>query len=126
MSRILYLLIFLFSLSSCIKNCPTFTVVNRSGAVIDSLTISNLEGYSKTFRSIEPGAIVDGCIDMQGTPPVDGSYGLYVYQEGKRVVKGFGYYTNGASLDYHFGISVERDSIIIRQFDPLSGLSTNH
>ena len=98
---------------ACIKTNPSFTAVNRSSLTIDSLIISNNEKFRIKFLNIEPDGIVDGIIDMSGTPIKDGNYFLIVYHDNEERSKHFGYFTNGASLDYHFGIRIENDTILV-------------
>ena len=45
----------------------------------------------------------------------DGCYSILAYKKDSAVIsQGFGYYTNGASLDREFNISIMKDTIIVK------------
>ena len=99
-------------LAACGSNFGvTFTVVNKSGSVIDSLLIE--PNINRQYKSIAKDRQITYITNMHGTPKTDGSYGLY-YQtgDGKKYYN-FGYYTNGAPLDYYTTITLLPDTILI-------------
>lgn len=97
-----------FCLLSCINENPRVELFNNSDQTIDSVSIfvstHCLPLIIKDIKSQEKKkGILYFCNDLTS----DGSYGIEIYDKGKVVSQtGFGYYTNGKSLNRSFKITI--------------------
>lgn len=97
-----------FCLLSCINENPRVELFNNSDQTIDSvsifvsthclpLIIRDIKSQEKKKETLY------FCDHLTG----DGSYGIEIYDKGKIVSRtGFGYYTNGKSLNSGFKITI--------------------
>ncbi len=110
---ILVVLVLLLAIG-CIRDNPKVKIINDSGVVIDSAEIFATSKNKLLFKDIEIGQKRQGTISFDKVPEIDGSYQVILYKKGRILLqRPFGYYTNGASLNYSFRIIVEPDKIII-------------
>jgi hypothetical protein len=110
------ILLFLFPLSviSCVQNEPSLLLINNSGEQYDSIHVFSKPSLPTTFNHFLTGDKRKGKILFENNDKSDGAYGIKLYKGGK-VVRSeyFGYYTNGASLNSGFKITIEKDTIVI-------------
>lgn len=110
---------FLQILTSCNnKVVANFEITNRTAIKIDSLKIEATQISKGKSISIKPNEKTKYEVDMSGIAKVDGSYTLSYWQNEKKVIKYFGYYTNGYPLEKKTQITIEKDSV---KFDPQFG-----
>ena len=91
-----------------------FNVENKSEKKIDSIIISN--GYDKVkIESLNKNKLKKVYLKfIKEKPKSDGSFFIDVFPNNVR--KDFGYYTNGIIPSYSYNISLEKDSIIIKEY----------
>lgn len=110
------ILIILVLSVSCIRQDPKITVYNNSGITYDSISVSTIGGQSTVFRNVEGKSRSKGIIDFANTLGNDGCYTIEIYKNDSIIRrKNFGYYTNGASLNYSFKVNIESDTIIVSE-----------
>jgi hypothetical protein len=98
----------------CTKEYPSFEFTNNSNIKIDSLKVSASDDCKTKFRNIHPKQKVNGKIFFCDNTLGDGSYGISIYKDGKLIKRrGFGYYTNGASLSNNFDIEYTNQNYLI-------------
>jgi len=115
-----YLILFVltFSMFGCfIRDNPKVKVVNKSNLILDSVVVFAASNEKTIFKKIKINEKQHGKISFKNIPNVDGGYMVQVYYNGFLIKeRGFGYYTNGGSLDYGFDIIIEKDTIIISSY----------
>lgn len=106
----------LFLVYSCLpKKEPRVIIVNNTKITLDSVKVFANSNNPTTFFSLKENEKVKGRIVFDRNKKGDGSYSILVYKKDSIFVsKGFGYYTNGASLNYRFDIKIEPDTLIIK------------
>jgi len=93
---------------------PKITIINNSGNLYDSIKVCASEKNSTLFYNVKSKSIVKGKILFDESEKSDGCYKIFLYQKDSLKLNNcFGYYTNGASLNYKFDIKIEKDSLII-------------
>ncbi len=110
-------ILFFISLSfyGCIlSDNPKVKVVNKSNLLLDSIVVFATPSDKTIFKKIRINEKKYGTISFKNVPNTDGGYMIQTYKDGIIIKeRGFGYYTNGGSLDYGFSIVIEKDTIII-------------
>jgi len=108
------LALFLFFFISCDKQGMLFKVENKSKKTIDSIIISN--GYDVVkIERLSKNQLKEVYLKfIKEKPKSDGSFFIKVFPNSIR--KDFGYYSNGFIPTYKYYISLEKDSIVIKEF----------
>src|SRR5690349_1477272 len=107
------LLIFPVLLMSCEQSHINFTVKNNSEVKYDSVIVNGL-GTLK-FTDLHPKSKMSGYIDWsESKADTDGAYQIKLYQDGNIQSQLFGYYSNGAPLSDNFEITIETNSILVK------------
>lgn len=103
-------------LFSCFpKKNPKVSIENLSNYTIDSIKVFTSSNLPTVFYSLKTKNKVEGNILFDRTRKGDGCYKFALYKNGSLFKhQCFGYYTNGASLDRGFDISILKDTIIIK------------
>lgn len=105
-------------LSSCSSEIKAkFEIENRTTHIIDSINIKSFDHKRNSqFINLEPGEIEIYWLDMTELPKVDGDY-LLTFKRNRtnKVIKRFGYFTNGYPLEKLTKIQIEKDTVIIDQ-----------
>ncbi|WP_163718739.1 WG repeat-containing protein [Mangrovibacterium lignilyticum] len=106
-------LLFFVALSvSCIRDHPKVIIQNESGTTFDSIKISS-NGDPTIFYEVTPDKVVRGTICFNQAMKGDGCYQIQLFNRGIIVRSAcFGYYTNGASLDDKFRITIPKNMLI--------------
>lgn len=109
------LIITLITLTACVNSNPKFTIKNNSGITLDSVSIATSNSLSpSTTSNLKNEEIFSGEIIFGNNLTGDGNYIIEIFNNDTLVrSKGFGYYTNGASLNASFDVTIFRDSISI-------------
>lgn len=107
-----------FSLWALIVGCndkvqAKFVVINNTGAVIDSFHI--WPNRDSVYKNIDIRRQTEYRANMTGLAKVDGAYHLHFKQQSKMVYYVFGYYTNGVPLEDYTTITIEPDTILVKQ-----------
>ena len=112
MKRIIIVFVVLF-LNSCLpKEKPHVVIKNKTKHTFDSIMVYTSIKLPTVFYSVEPNSIVKGVFLFDKDKYGDGNYKIAIYRNGSLYQnKGFGYYTNGGSLNRRFKIIIETDSI---------------
>lgn len=85
-------------------------IKNNSDTIIDSVIVSN--GIDKVnFSNIKPKQTIKDKMYFSNAVKSDGGYRAEVYQNGKMIEQGFGYYTNGSPLSDQLEILILNDTI---------------
>lgn len=114
MKRFLVYFVVLF-LGSCVRDSPLFILKNESTKTFDSIEIYTSDRLKTVMKSVRPKDVRDGEIFFDARNNKDGCYKLALFQNDSIIRNDcFGYYTNGASLDYRFEIIITNDSIIVK------------
>lgn len=102
---------------SCLpKSEPDVVIVNNTNSSFDSIRVFANNSKPTTFFSLGENEKVKGKIEFDRKKKGDGSYSILAYNKGSVVrSQGFGYYTNGASLNYAFKIVIKKDTIHIEE-----------
>lgn len=116
MKKIIIVLILISNLLSCLpKSEPNVLIVNKTNMTFDSIRVFANDKNPTTFYSLRENEKVKGRIVFDRNKKGDGTYSVLVYKNGNVInSQGFGYYTNGASLNYSFKIKIEKDTIVIK------------
>lgn len=105
-------------LYSCNDDKKTELLIkNNTGSIIDTLKITyGTEKQSKEYlvKNINLGDEVKTVLDMN-LKGVDGGYFLEVFQNGKKIEKYFGYYSNAVFEKYIFDLAIEKDTLLINK-----------
>ncbi|MCG2612332.1 hypothetical protein LZZ90_12525 [Flavobacterium sp. SM15] len=90
----------------CIKNSPEVVFENNNHQVVDSVKIyTRRDCKPLTLYNIKPKESKTGNIIFCRNNKSDGSYGIEIFRKGKIITtNGFGYYTNGGSINHSFQI----------------------
>lgn len=114
MKKFLVYLVLLF-LGSCVRDSPMFILKNESTKTFDSIQIYTSDRLKTVLKSVRPKDVRDGEIFFDSRNNNDGCYKLTLFKNGNIICNDcFGYYTNGASLNYKFVIIITNDSIIVK------------
>lgn len=106
-------LISILTLVSCDNRIiANFEISNETKFKIDSLKIEPTVSLNERFIAINPDATVKYEVDMTEILKTDGSYRLTYIQNGKTLIKNFGYYTNGYPIEDLIKIKVLNDTIL--------------
>jgi len=93
---------------------PKITIINNSGNLYDSIIVFTSVNKPTLFYNVKNKGIVKGKILFDESNKSDGCYKILLYQKDSLKFNNcFGYYTNGASLNYKFDIKIEKDSLIV-------------
>ena len=112
MKNLLY--VFILFLVACISDNPIISISNKSQATYDSIKVFTSINSQIVFMKVKPKDVVKGKIVFDKKNTADGEYHVQLFLNGKMVIeKGFGYFTNGASLNRSFKIIIEADTIRI-------------
>jgi len=115
MKKITILFIVLSTLISCLfRDNPIVKIKNSSNKTIDSIEIFAYTSHKTVFKNVKPNERVKGIIELNNLSNNDGNYNIKVYSNNLMKQQSFGYFTNGASLDYQFNIAIEKDTILIK------------
>jgi len=114
MKKLLFI-ISLVTLTACVNSNPKFTIKNNSGTTLDSVSIATSNGLSpSTTSNLNNGETFSGEIIFGDNLIGDGNYIIEIFSNDTLVrSKGFGYYTNGASLNVSFDVTIFKDSISV-------------
>jgi len=109
-------LVIIFLLTSClIDQNPKFKIVNYSDEQFDSIVLYT-NHRSQTLEKVFPESSHKGRLSFDPSTKGDGMYGIDLYQKDSIVrFQSWGYFTNGASLNYSFRIELFQDSIVIKE-----------
>lgn len=123
MKNIVYIILILIFYSCQIlenENGLEFSIENKSDFTIKNIKFTTSEKLPVlNFKEIKPDGKVSNFLNMQNNKH-DGSYVLTFTQEnGKTVSKGFGYYTNGGSLDKRAKFVIKNDTVISKFSGPV-------
>ncbi len=111
------ILISLIFTGCLLRDNPKLKVYNKSDSSIDSIYVYAVIEDKTIIKNINSGEKRFGTIFFEKVPNADGAYMVKVFNNGKVIKEtGFGYYTNGASLDYGFKIEIKNDTIIINHY----------
>ena len=116
MKFIVYILITFLFTSCIIRDNPKIKIVNNSDKLIDSIEVFAHPINKTVFRYIKPKDKVKGIISFEGIPKQDGGISMHIYENGKKRGSGLAYYTLGGSLSYGFRVSIENDTIIVKDW----------
>ncbi len=107
------IIVLVLFLNSCLpKKTPHLVIENNTKYTFDSIMAYTTVKLPTVFYSVEPNSIVKGVFLFDKDKQGDGNYKIAIYRNGSLFQnKGFGYYTNGASLNRKFNISIETDTI---------------
>ncbi|MCX7551702.1 hypothetical protein [Xanthomarina sp. F2636L] len=112
----LLLLSFTLLIFSCFpRKEPGISISNNCDVDYDSIKVFTSIEKPTLFYNIKANSRVKGKILFDNNKKGDGCYKILVYKE--EILKFndcFGYYTNGASLNYGFEISIESDTLIVK------------
>lgn len=97
---------------SCNQSGINFKIVNTTNSIVDSLSISPSTGIKKNYISLLPKDSSEYFADMSGMPTQDGHYIISYKLNGKRIARGFGYFTNGYPLEKEISLKIESDTVI--------------
>jgi len=116
MKKSIIISILISNLLSCLpKNEPDVLIVNKTNVTFDSIRVFANDKNPTTFYSLRENEKVKGKIVFDKNKKGDGCYSILAYKKDSVVIsQGFGYYTNGASLDREFNISIMKDTIIVK------------
>lgn len=115
MKKVIILFITLSTLISCLlRDDPIIKIKNNSDKTIDSIEVFAYPTHKTIFKDIKPNKKVKGIIKLYGLSNNDGGYIIKTYSNNQMKQQGFGYFTNGGSLDYGFKAFIENDTIIIK------------
>ncbi|AMC10252.1 hypothetical protein Lupro_02835 [Lutibacter profundi] len=107
-------IIVLASLIGCIRDNPKIKIQNKSSVKLDSVIVYATSQDKTVFKNIEIREKKQGIISFKNVPKTDGGYLIQVFKDGNLIKEnGFGYYTNGGSLNYGFNIMIKNDTILI-------------
>ncbi len=111
-------IILILVISSCIlpRESPIVNIKNDTNETFSQIKVfSNSIDNPTEFHDVSPREIVKGKIKFKEEDKSDGGYLLFLFKSDSIYKKyGFGYYTNGASLDREFNIIIKNDTIIIK------------
>ena len=94
------------------KTLAKFDIINQTDEHIESLYIIPDNANNKI--QINPNTKVFYNIDMTNFPKVDGCYGLSFKTKTKEKLIPFGYYTNGNPLESMTTITIQSDTVLIK------------
>jgi hypothetical protein len=115
MKKLAFIIVALSSLVSCSKLGVQFNIENNTGKSIDSIVISNGYDVIKSTH-INAGEVKNLFLDFkQKHTKSDGSYYLNYYMENTNHIKNFGYFSNGIPLSEKIEISIEKDTVYIKE-----------
>lgn len=114
MKNLITVIIIFISLNSCIRDNPKIKIQNKSSIILDSVLVYVTPENKTVFKNINISEIKRGIISFKNVPNTDGGYLVQVFKNGDLIKEnGFGYYTNGKSLDYGFNITIKNDTILV-------------
>lgn len=101
---------------SCIpRNEPLISIENSSLISYDSIIVFTSYNMPTKFYNVSSNDKVGGKIMFDNNKKGDGCYKIRIYKKDSLTFGNcFGYYTNGASLNYKFDIKIEPDTLIIK------------
>ena len=108
----------LLTFSSCFfsRDEPKIVIKNNSNHFFDSILVNPSFNTPTVFYSIKPKEKVKGKIFFDENEFSDGAYNLRLYKQDALYKNlSFGYFTNGASLSRKFSITIETDTIKIKE-----------
>ena len=112
-NRILSIFILFLALTSCDNRMVAdFEIINNTGSKIDSLKIEPMVLNNGNYITLRSHDRMNYQADMSGIAKTDGSYRLTYMQDGKLLVKNFGYYTNGYPIEKLTRIAIEKDTLM--------------
>lgn len=89
-----------------------FTIENKSDFQIENVKFSTSENLAEfKFDNIKPNENVSSFLTMKDNKN-DGNYVLEFTRNGKKVTRGYGYYTNGGALDKWVEFKIQNDTVI--------------
>ena len=96
------------------KTFAKFEITNATDETIDSIKIlpDNVQNH---YIQLAPNTKAEYIIDMTSSAKTDGNYGLFFKFKNKKLIKHFGYYTNGYPLESLTKLIIYKDSIDIKQ-----------
>lgn len=87
---------------------PKVRIINESQHLFDSVLISNSGSNSVNLGQLKPNQSLMGTFEINTEG--DGNYQVLAYQDSMEIKKsGFGYFTNGGSLDRQFTFLIKPD-----------------
>ena len=96
----------------------SFSIKNLTGVVIDSIHIGasglNYENPKRLVR-IGHEELNNINLNLSGIPREDGNYQITIYKENSIKKHPFGYYSNGSPLSNRFELTIETDSILVKE-----------
>lgn len=115
MDKIVYIIVAFLLVISCMpKDNPKVTITNNSEIFFDSIKVFSSIRNQTVFYKIGKHQKVKGRILFDEKNKGDGAYQVLIYEKDSLYInRSFGYYTNGASLNYRFDILIEKDTLII-------------
>ena len=107
--------ILILTLNSCNLigkgNGIEFSIENKSDFPIENVRVTTSENLTELkFDKIKPNENLSDFLTMKDNKS-DGSYVLVFTRNGKKVTKGYGYYTNGGALDKWVEFEIENDTV---------------
>lgn len=107
--------ILILTLNSCNLigkgNGIEFSIENKSDFPIENVRFTTSENLTELkFDKIKPNENLSDFLTMKDNKS-DGSYVLVFTRNGKKITKGYGYYTNGGALDKWVEFEIENDTV---------------
>ncbi len=116
MKKIIHLFIIYTIITSCIdeKKHVNFHISNSNYNHIADVKVSN--GVNDILiDTIMPNMTKSITLNFRGVPKVDGGYSLSYTLNSEKLVKNFGYYSNGVPSTSEFEIYILQDTIQIKE-----------
>ncbi len=111
----LVLILLTLSFSSCdSQRNVDFKIKNNTGSQVDSLVIEPNKNEDKII-SLKPDQELDYQIDMSHAEPTDGAYIISYVANGEQRRQPFGYYSNGNPASSSFELTIQQDSLLIKE-----------
>lgn len=104
---------------SCTKKNPKVEFINNTAIDIDSINLITSKLCPKLmFKNVKSNSKFEGNLMFCKELKWDGTYGIEIYKNGKVYdQRGFGYYSNGVSLNRGFIITYrEKGYIVVKEY----------